>query len=152
LPARFYVEWQMRGFPLIRIVPVRKIRIVVADDHEEMLSLIKDVLHPEFDVVATVWDGRELLQAVKNFKPDVIIADISMPEMSGIEATRRIVEEDLGARIILLSMHSDRRMVEEGISAGAKGYVSKLAAVQELVPAVYEVIQGRSYISSLVKP
>jgi DNA-binding NarL/FixJ family response regulator len=133
------------------MVPVSKIRIVVADDHEEMLSLVKEVLQPEFEVVATVRDGRDLLHAVKNFKPDVIIADITMPEMSGIEATRKIVEEDLGARIILLTMHNDRTMVEEGFSAGAKGYVLKLAASQELVPAIYEIIQGGSYISPLVK-
>jgi DNA-binding NarL/FixJ family response regulator len=133
------------------MVPVSKIRIVVADDHEEMLSLVKEVLQPEFEVVAAVRDGRDLLNAVKNFKPDVIIADITMPEMSGIEATRKIVEEDLEARIILLTMHNDRTMVEEGLSAGAKGYVLKLAASQELVPAVYEIIQGRFYISPLVK-
>jgi DNA-binding NarL/FixJ family response regulator len=141
----------MRGFPLIRMVPVSKIRIVVADDHEEMLSLVKEVLQPEFEVVAAVRDGRDLLHAVKNLKPDVIIADITMPEMSGIEATRKIVEEDLEARIILLTMHNDRTMVEEGFSAGAKGYVLKLSASQELVTAVYEIIQGRFYISPLVK-
>jgi DNA-binding NarL/FixJ family response regulator len=141
----------MRGFPLIRMVPVSKIRIVVADDHEEMLSLVKEVLQPEFEVVAAVRDGRDLLHAVKNLKPDVIIADITMPEMSGIEATRKIVEEDLEARIILLTMHNDRTMVEEGLSAGAKGYVLKLSASQELVQAVYEIIQGRFYISPLVK-
>src|SRR5919109_1972203 len=129
------------------MVPVSKIRIVVADDHEEMLSLVKEVLQPEFEVVAAVRDGRDLLQAVKNFKPDVVIADITMPEMSGIEATRRIIEEDLEASIILLTMHADRGMVEEGISAGAKGYVFKLAAGRELVPAVHEVIQGGFYIS-----
>jgi DNA-binding NarL/FixJ family response regulator len=133
------------------MVPVSKIRIVVADDHEEMLSLVKEVLQPEFEVVAAVRDGRDLLHAVKNYKPDVIIADITMPEMSGIEATRKIVEEDLEARIILLTMHNDRTMVEEGFSAGAKGYVLKLAASQELVTAVYEIIQGRFYISPLVK-
>jgi two-component system response regulator NreC len=133
------------------MVPVSKIRIVVADDHEEMLSLVKEVLQPEFEVVAAVRDGRDLLHAVKNLKPDVIIADITMPEMSGIEATRKIVEEDLEARIILLTMHNDRTMVEEGFSAGAKGYVLKLSASQELVTAVYEIIQGRFYISPLVK-
>jgi DNA-binding NarL/FixJ family response regulator len=137
--------------PLIIMVPNSKIRIVVADDHEEILSVIKEVLQPEFEVVAAVRDGRDLLQAVKNFKPDIIIANINMPEMSGIEATRRIVEEDFEARVILLTMYNDRSMVEEGISAGAKGYVFKLAAGRELVPAVYEVIQGRFYISPLVK-
>jgi DNA-binding NarL/FixJ family response regulator len=128
-----------------------KIRIVVADDHEEMLYLVKEVLQAEFEVVAAVRDGRDLLQTVKNFKPDIVVADINMPEMSGIEATRRIAEEDLEAKIILLSMHNDRNMVEEGISAGAKGYVFKLAVGRELVSAVYEVIQGRFYISPLVK-
>jgi DNA-binding NarL/FixJ family response regulator len=139
----------MRGFPLIRMAPMSKIRIVVADDYEEMLSLVKDVLQSEFEVVAAVRDGRDLLQAVKNFKPDVIIANINMPEMSGIEATRIILEEDFDAKIILLTMYTDWKVVEVGISAGAKGYVFKLAAVQELVPAVYEVIEGRFYISSL---
>jgi len=130
---------------------VNKIRIVIADDNEEMLTLCEEVLQSEFDVVATVRDGRALLQAAMNFQPDVIIADISMPEISGIEATRRIVTEGLESRIILLSMHSDRRLVEEGISVGAKGYVFKLTAVKELVPAVYEVIQERFYISPQVK-
>jgi DNA-binding NarL/FixJ family response regulator len=151
LPARFNVAWQIPGLPRIRTVQVSKIRIVVADDHEEMLSLIKELLQPEFEVVATVRNGRDLLDAVKNFKPDVIIIDISMPGMSGIEATMRIVEEDPDARIILVSMYNHRSMLEEGISAGAKGYVYKLAAGRELVPAVYEVAEGGFYISPLVK-
>jgi two-component system, NarL family, response regulator DegU len=132
------------------MVPVSKIRIVVADDFEEMLSIVKEVLQSEFEVVAAVRDGRDLLQAVKNFKPDVIIANINMPEMSGIEATRIILDEDFDAKIILLTMHTDWRVVEVGISAGAKGYVFKLDAERELVPAVYEVIEGGFYISSLV--
>jgi len=131
--------------------PVSKIRIVIADDHEEILSLVKEVLQPEFEVVAAVRDGQDLLHAFNNFKPDVIIADINMPEMSGIEATRRIVEEDPEAKIILLTLYNDRTMVEKGISAGAKGYVFKLAAGRELVPAIYEIIQGGFYISPYVK-
>ena len=130
---------------------VNKIRIVVADDNEDMLNLLKEVLELEFEVVATVQGGHDLLQAVKNFKPDVIITDINMPEMSGIEATRRILEEDPKAKIILLTIHTDRRIVEEGISAGAKGYVFKLAAGRELVQAIYEIMWGQFYISSHVK-
>jgi DNA-binding NarL/FixJ family response regulator len=130
---------------------VNKISIVVADDNEEMLSLCEEILQLEFEVVATVRDGRDLLQAVENFKPDVIIADISMPEISGIEATKRIITKNMGAKIILLTMHSNQRLVEEGISAGAMGYVFKMAAFRELVPAVHEVIQGRYYISPLMK-
>jgi two-component system response regulator DegU len=133
------------------MVSVSKFRIVVADDHEEMLSLVKEVLQLEFEVVAGVRNGRDLLNAVKNFRPDVIIADINMPEVSGIEATRRIVEEDPEARIILVTMHTDLTMVEEGISAGAKGYVYKLAVGRELMQAIYEIMQGGFYISPLVK-
>jgi CheY-like chemotaxis protein len=77
------------------MVPVSKVRIVVADDNEDMLGLLKERLEPEFEFIAAVRDGRDLLQAVKNFEPDIVITDISMPEMSGIEATRKIVEETL---------------------------------------------------------
>jgi DNA-binding NarL/FixJ family response regulator len=137
--------------PLILMAPVSNIRIVVADDNEDMLSLLKEVLEPEFDIVAAVRGGHDLLQAVKNVKPDVIITDINMPEMSGIEATRRIVEEDPKAKIILLTVHTDRRIVEAGISAGAKGYIFKLAAGRELAPAIYEIMRGHFYISSHMK-
>jgi DNA-binding NarL/FixJ family response regulator len=137
--------------PLIRTVPVSKIRIVVADDNEDMLNLLREILELEFEIVAAVLGGHDLLQAVKNFKPDVIITDINMPEMSGIEATRRIVAEDPKAKIILLTVHTDRRIVEEGISAGAKGYIFKLAAGRELALAIYEIMRGHFYISSHLK-
>src|SRR5262245_35010798 len=141
----------MPEIPLIRTAPVSKIRIVVADDNEDMLSLLTEVLEPEFEVVAAVRNGHDLVQAVKNYNPDVIITDINMPEMSGIEATRRIVEEDPEAKIILLTVHTDRKIVEGGISAGARGYVFKLAAGRELDPAIYEIMQGHFYISPHMK-
>src|SRR5262245_60341868 len=94
-------RWRCRLEALIRTAQVNKIRIVLADDHEEMLSLVTEVLEPEFEIIAAVRDGRDLLRAVKNFKPDVIIADVNMQQMSGIEATRIIVEEDPEAKIIL---------------------------------------------------
>ena len=127
------------------------IRIVVADDNEDMLELLKEILEPEFEVIATVRDGRDLLQAVKNFRPDIVITDISMPAMSGIEATRKIVEENPKPKIIILTVHTDRKIVDEGISAGANGYVFKLAAWRELTPAIYEIMQGNIYISSNMK-
>ena len=138
----------MPGYPA-RMVPV--IRIVVADDNEDMLELLKDILEPEFEVIAAVRDGRDLLQAVKNFKPDIVITDISMPGMSGIEATRKLVEENTKAKIIILTVHTDRKIVDEGISAGANGYVFKLAAWRELALAINEIMQGNVYISSHMK-
>jgi two-component system response regulator DegU len=135
------------GIPPVRMTTLSKIKIVVADDHEEMLSLFKEILEPEFEVVATVCNGRDLLKAIKNLKLDVVIVDINMPEMNGFEVTRKIVESDPKARIILLSAHKDREMVEEGLSIGAKGFVLKLTAHEDLVRAVYAINQGQSYIS-----
>jgi DNA-binding NarL/FixJ family response regulator len=138
----------MPGCPA-RMGPV--IRIVVADDNEDMLELLKDILQPEFEVIATVRDGRDLLQAVQNLKPDIVITDISMPEMSGIEATRKLVEENPKAKVIILTVHTDRKIVDEGISAGANGYVFKLAAWRELTQAINEIMLGNVYISSHMK-
>jgi len=124
-----------------------KIKVAIVDDHEEMLSILKDILEPEFDVVAAVRNGQALLKSLKEIKPDVIIVDINMPEMSGFEVTRKILQEDLEARIILLSAHKDRQIVEKGFVSGARGFVLKHTADEELVDAVSEVIHGNSYVS-----
>ena len=127
-----------------------KPRILLADDNEELLSLFKELLEPDFEVVATVRNGHELVNAFKIFKPDVSIVDINMPEMSGVDATRKIMEEDLDARVILLSAHHDRTIIEEGFSAGAKGFVLKLTADDDLVHAVNEINRGNTYISPYI--
>ena len=122
-------------------------KIALADDNEEMLYILKEILEPEFEVVAAVRNGSVLLKAVKNFQPNVVIVDINMPEMSGLEATRRILDDNNKARIILLTAHKDRSIVEKGFLAGAKGFVLKLTADEDLVDAIHEVINGNSYIS-----
>jgi two-component system, NarL family, invasion response regulator UvrY len=124
-----------------------KIKVAIVDDHEDMLSIFKDILEPEFDVVAAVRTGRALLKSLKEIKPDIIIVDINMPEMSGFELTRKILQEDIEARIILLSAHKDRQIVEEGFSSGAKGFVLKHTAYEDLVDAVSKIIHGNSYVS-----
>jgi DNA-binding NarL/FixJ family response regulator len=131
-------------------VPGVKFKIVLADDNEDILYLIKEILEPEFEVVAMARNGPELLKAVEDFKPDVTILDINMPGMSGFEAMKRILEEDIDARIILITAHKDRMLVEKGISAGAKGFVLKFTASEDLVPAVNEVCQGNIYISASI--
>jgi DNA-binding NarL/FixJ family response regulator len=140
----------MPGCPA-RMVPVGKIRIVVADDNEDMLELLREIRETEFEVIAAVRDGRDLIRAVKDFKPDIVITDISMPELNGIDATRKIVEENLKAKIIILTVHTDQKIIDEGLSAGANGYVFKLAACRELGPAIHEIIGGNVYISSHMK-
>ena len=109
--------------------------------------MLKEILEPEFEIVAAVPNGSVLLKAVKNSQPDVVIVDINMPEMSGLEVTRRILNDDTKTRIILLTAHKDRSIVEKGFLAGAKGFVLKLTADEDLIDAVYEVINGNRYIS-----
>jgi DNA-binding NarL/FixJ family response regulator len=134
----------------IIMVTANKIKIALADDNDEMLYLIKEILEPEFEVVAAARDGPELLKAVEDLKPDVIIVDINMPEMSGYEVARKIVDKDIEARIILLTVHKDRGLVEIGFSVGAMGFVLKFTAINDLVPAVNEVFQGNRYISPAI--
>ncbi|MCI0659441.1 MAG: response regulator transcription factor [Acidobacteria bacterium] len=132
-------------------VIVEQIRVVIADDHADVLDDIRDLLEPEFKVVGTVSDGLALLSAVETLKPDVIITDISMPEMNGIEAARRITEMNPSSKVVLLTMHNDPALVEQGFAAGALGYVLKVKANQELAQAIYQALGGYRYVSPQVK-
>lgn len=130
---------------------MRQARIIIADDHPGVLEDIRDLLEPEFDVVRTVGDGDLLVSAVDELKPDVIITDVSMPRMSGIEAARRIVQKDPQSRIILLTVHDDAAIVAQGLAAGALGYVIKEKAGRDLADAVRSVLPGNPYISAHMK-
>jgi DNA-binding NarL/FixJ family response regulator len=130
---------------------MERVRVLIADDHEDFLEGIRDLLEPEFAVVGTAGDGQALLSAVENLKPDVVITDISMPQMSGIEAAKIIMQKYPGIRIILITMHNNPVLARQGLIAGVQGYVLKLKAVQELPLAIRQVLQGTPYISPLVK-
>ena len=122
-------------------------RVLVADDHLENTELMCGLLRPEFEVVARVQDGAALVEAAAALAPDVIVCDISMPGMDGIEATRVIVRRDPSARIVFVTVHDDALMVERGMAAGAMGYVLKLVAGEDLVPAVRAALRGERHIS-----
>ena len=126
-------------------------RIIIADDHPGVLEDVRDLLEPEFDVVRAVRDGELLVSAVDELKPDVVITDVSMPRLSGIEAARRIVQKDSRSRIILLTVHDDAAMVAQGLAAGARGYVIKEKAGRDLADAVRSVLQGNRYVSARMK-
>jgi DNA-binding NarL/FixJ family response regulator len=126
---------------------VERIRVLIADDHEEILDYICALLEPEFAVVGAVGDGDALISAADAFKPDVIITDISMPRLSGIEAARRIIQNDPASRIILMTAHSESALVEQGLSAGALGYVLKLNAGDELRQAILSALEEKRFIS-----
>ena len=126
-----------------------KIRIVVADDHKIMREGLKALIdkQPDMEVAAEAQDGLTATKLARKLLPHIIIMDIGMPEMNGIDATRQIVSENKDVKIVALSMHSDRRFVLEMLKAGASGYLLKDSAFEELVNAVHTVMDGQPYLS-----
>jgi DNA-binding NarL/FixJ family response regulator len=108
------------------------------------------LLQAEFDVVAAVADGYALVGAAQALQPDVIVADVSMPGLSGLEAATRIIGADPEARVIFVSIHGEAAMVRRALEIGALGYVSKLSAGEELVGAVRAAMRGEQFVSALL--
>jgi len=129
---------------------MRKIRVLLADDHKIVLEGLKSLLEPEFDLVGIVEDGKALVKAAKNLHPDVIVADISMPLLNGIEAVRQIRKVDPQIKIIFLTMHPDVSYATMAFDVGASGYVLKRSASRELVTAINEVMRGRTYVTPMI--
>lgn len=126
-----------------------KTKIIIADDHKIMREGLKALIEkqPDMEVAAEAQDGLEVTKLARKLLPQVIIMDIGMPEMNGIDATRQVISENKEIKIIALSMHSDRRFVLEMLKAGASGYLLKDSAFEELVNAVHTVMSGQSYLS-----
>jgi len=130
---------------------MKKPRLLLADDHTILLEGLKALLAPEFEVVATAGDGRAVLEAAERHQPDLILLDISMPGLNGIEAARRLRQSNPGAKLIILTMHADLSFVRAAFEAGVSGYVLKQSAATELVAALHDVDGGRRYISALIQ-
>jgi len=125
------------------------IRILLADDHGIIRQGLKSLLEkdPEMEVIGEVDDGRKAFEFVRQTRPDVVIMDISMPNLNGIEATRKIVSEFEKTKIIALSIHSNRRFVADMLKAGASGYVLKECLFDELIKAIRIVVDDGVYLS-----
>jgi DNA-binding NarL/FixJ family response regulator len=122
-------------------------RVLLADDHDIIIEGVRRILdQPGFQIVGTAKDGLSLLRAVKETQPDVVITDITMPLLNGIEAARRILKIAPDVRIIFLTMHSDINFVNEALAAGGCGYLLKTSAGDELIPAIREAVKGRPYL------
>ncbi len=124
------------------------VRIMIADDHQVVRDGLKALLDdpPRFQVIGTARDGREAATLARKLNPDVVIIDIAMPELNGVDATKRMLAEMPGLRIIALSMHSDKRYISGMLQAGALGYVRKESAFEEIAAAVDAVSQGNVYL------
>jgi DNA-binding NarL/FixJ family response regulator len=127
-----------------------KPRVLLADDHTMLLEAFQKLLADECDVVGAVSDGRALVAAAATLHPDVIVVDVAMPLLNGIDAARQIKQAQPDARIIVLTMNEDPEVAAEAFRAGACGYLLKRSAASELMTAILEAVQHRSYITPLV--
>ena len=125
-------------------------RIILADDHNLLLDAFRLILEPHFDVVATFADGKALLEGAPALKPDVIVSDIGMPVMNGLNAGQRIKQILPKVKLIFLTVNDDPALVAEAFRSGASGYLVKNVAASELVHAIREVLLGRSYLTPLI--
>ena len=128
-----------------------KPRILLADDHRIVAEGLRSLLEPEFELVGIVEDGRALITATEKLQPDVIIADISMPLLNGIEAVRQIKKTNKDVKVIFLTMHPDVTYAVSALEAGALGYVLKHSAPSELITAVRRALKGKTYITPLLE-
>ena len=127
-----------------------RIRVLLVDDHAMFLDALASSLRQQVDVVGVARDGRSMIDLAKQQRPDVIVTDISMPGLNGIDAARIVRKEVSSARILFLSMHADLPLVEEAFRAGGSGYVLKICEVEELLKAIQCVARGSSYVTPLL--
>ena len=124
-----------------------KIKVLLADDHPGFPHLVESVLELTFEIIGSVSDGRSLIDSAIKLKPDVIVTDISMPILNGIEATAQLMKSGCESKIVFLSIHADPDFVRTCLSTGALGYVIKPRMATELVHAIQEALAGRIFVS-----
>jgi DNA-binding NarL/FixJ family response regulator len=124
-------------------------RILLADDQPEILSSVARLLEPEFDIVGAVSNGQSVIEAVPRLNPDLLVLDISMPVLSGLEVAARLQGSVPKLKVIFLTVHDDPDFIEAAFTAGASGYVFKIRLASHLLLAVREVLAGRPFVSNL---
>ena len=130
--------------------PRRRPTVLIADDHPIVVDGLVALLKDRFDVVGTVSDGTRLLDDATRLRPDIVVTDISMPGLDGLEVLRRLKAKGSDARVIVLTMHAGAELATEAMRHGASGFVLKQSASDELVIAINEVLQGRTYLTPAV--
>ncbi len=129
-------------------ITVDKIRVVLADDHREVIAKVRGILGDDFEVVEEVVNGVEAVSAVLALDPDILVTDISMPLLNGLQAARSIQKSNSHVKIIFLTIHEDRDFIAAAFSAGATGYVSKRRLSTDLVFAMQEALKGHTFVSN----
>jgi len=125
---------------------MRRATVLLADDHAIVMEGLASLLRSEFSLVGTVADGARLIEAARQLRPDVIVTDVAMPGMSGLEALHRLKADASASKVIFLTMHADAQLAAEALRAGASGFVVKHAAGKELIAAIHTVLRGGKYL------
>ena len=124
---------------------------MIADDSEPVMREIESLLSPDFEIIGKVTNGIDLVSEAARLRPDLIVTDLEMPGLSGIEASRAALERTPEQPILLLTSHNDKRLAQEALGAGIRGYVLKLAAGDELIAAAKFALQGGTFVSPLLR-
>lgn len=128
-----------------------KIRVLLADDHETIQQRVKAVLAGgNFEIVASVKNGRDAVVETQRLDPDVLVIDISMPEMDGLQAARQMQSRKLRTKIVFLTVHEDEDFVTAAFAAGASAYVTKARVTTDLLPAIHDALEGHKYVSASI--
>ena len=125
-------------------------RVLLADDNETLLALVRSLLCKGFDVVGAVRNGRDAIEEVYRLDPDVLVIDISMPILNGLQAASRLRSRKCRTKVVFLTIHEDKDFVAAAFSAGASGYVTKSDLITDLIPAICAALEGRTYISQSI--
>jgi DNA-binding NarL/FixJ family response regulator len=126
---------------------MRRPRVLLADDHQMLLDALKELLEPKYEVVSLVSDGRALLKVAEKLRPDIIVLDIAMPQLNGLDAGRQLKQSMPSVKLIFMTMNEDPYLVGEAFRAGASAFLLKQAAGLELDEAIKEVLKGGSYVT-----
>lgn len=129
---------------------MNRTRILLADDHAMLLDGLVSLLGKEFEVVGAARDGRSMLEMARLHHPEIIVLDVSMPQLNGIDAARILRKEAISAKVLFLSMYADLPLVEEAFRTGASGYVLKLGSSDELIKAIQCISRGGTYVSPVL--
>jgi DNA-binding NarL/FixJ family response regulator len=126
---------------------MKRPRVLLADDHQMLVDALKSVLEPRCEVVGSVTDGRSLLEAAERLQPDVIVLDIAMPQLNGLDAGRKLQQKMPGVKLIFMTMNEDPYLIGEAFRAGASAFLLKQAAGFELIDAIEKVLKGGRYVT-----
>jgi DNA-binding NarL/FixJ family response regulator len=121
--------------------------VLIADDHEEVLNLLTDLLAPEFDVVGTATDGAAMVSATLALNPDIVVADVEMHGLDGIAATGAVLRTKPAQLVVILTVHNEAGLIRRALEAGARGYVHKPCAGEDLILALHSILGGKTFVS-----